>query len=223
MEEIQKKHTNKRKAGILMPVSSLPSPYGIGSFGKGAYDFVDFLSETKNKYWQLLPLNPTSYGDSPYQSPASMAGNPYFIDPDILRRKGLLKKNELEKYKSDEKRVDYGRLFGTRYELLRSAYERFTEKAGGELSEYKKFLKSTSWIEDYALFMSLKTKFNHSAWTEWPEEYRKIDSARERAYEFSADMDFGDGYSSSLTPSGSRFAPTPTKREFLLLEICLST
>ena len=190
MNKTQKKHTTERKAGILMPVSSLPSPYGIGSFGKGAYEFVDFLSETKNKYWQLLPLNPTSYGDSPYQSPASMAGNPYFIDPDILRSKGLLKKSELEAHKTDGKRVDYGRLFATRYELLRTAYKRFTENGGEKLSEYKKFLKNTAWIEDYALFMSLKTKFNYSAWTEWQEEYRKIDSARERACEFSAEMDF---------------------------------
>jgi len=190
MNKTQKKHTTERKAGILMPVSSLPSPYGIGSFGKGAYEFVDFLSETKNKYWQLLPLNPTSYGDSPYQSPASMAGNPYFIDPDILRSKGLLEKNELEAHKTDGKRVDYGRLFATRYELLRTAYERFTENGGEKLSEYKNFLKNTAWIEDYALFMSLKTKFNYSAWTEWQEEYRKIDSARERACEFSAEMDF---------------------------------
>ena len=190
MNKTQKKHTTERKAGILMPVSSLPSPYGIGSFGKGAYEFVDFLSETKNKYWQLLPLNPTSYGDSPYQSPASMAGNPYFIDPDILRSKGLLEKNELEAHKTDEKRVDYGRLFATRYGLLRTAYERFTENGGEKLSEYKNFLKNTAWIEDYALFMSLKTKFNYSAWTEWQEEYRKIDSARERACEFSAEMDF---------------------------------
>ena len=85
----------KRKSGILMPISSLPSPYGIGSFGKSAYDFVDFLSDTGTKCWQVLPLNPTSYGDSPYQSPASMAGNPYFIDLDILHKKWLLTKEEL--------------------------------------------------------------------------------------------------------------------------------
>ncbi len=190
MNKTHKKYTTRRKAGILMPVSSLPSPYGIGTFGKGAYDFVDFLSETKNRYWQLLPLNPTSYGDSPYQSPASMAGNPYFIDPDILCRKGLMTKTELEEYKTDEKRVNYGRLFETRYKLLRKAYGRFAEKGGKELSEYKKFQKKTRWLEDYALFMSLKTKFNYCAWTLWPEEYRNIHSAREKAYEFSEDMGF---------------------------------
>ena len=99
----------KHKSGILMPISSLPSPYGIGSFGKSAYDFVDFLSETKTKCWQVLPLNPTSYGDSPYQSPSSVAGNPYFIDLEILSKKGLLTKDELKENKHDTKRVDYAR------------------------------------------------------------------------------------------------------------------
>ena len=90
------------KSGILMPISSLPSPYGIGSFGKAAYDFVDFLTETKTKCWQVLPLNPTSYGDSPYQSPASSAGNPYFIDLEILMKKGLITKDELIKRVADK-------------------------------------------------------------------------------------------------------------------------
>ena len=91
----------KRKSGILMPVSSLPSPYGIGTFGRGAYEFIDFLAETKQKCWQVLPLNPTSYGDSPYQSPASCAGNPYFIDPELLRDQGLLSSAELSVYKNN--------------------------------------------------------------------------------------------------------------------------
>ena len=86
----------EHKAGILMPVSSLPSEYGIGSFGDAAFKFIDFLDKTGQKCWQVLPLNPTSYGDSPYQSPASAAGNPYFIDLDILAKKGLLTADELE-------------------------------------------------------------------------------------------------------------------------------
>ena len=94
-----------------MPVSSLPSPYGIGTFGRGALDFIDFLSQCGQKCWQVLPLNPTSYGDSPYQSPASIAGNPYFIDPDILCREKLLTKEELAEVRCDATRVDYGWLF----------------------------------------------------------------------------------------------------------------
>ena len=103
------------KSGILMPVSSLPSPYGIGGFGKTAYAFVDFLEMTHQQCWQVLPLNPTAYGDSPYQSPASMAGNPYFIDPEILKEKGLLTADELKDAKHTAKKVDYGWLFNTRF------------------------------------------------------------------------------------------------------------
>ena len=92
----------RHKSGILMPISSLPSAYGIGSFGKSAYDFVDFLVDTKTKCWQVLPLNPTSYGDSPYQSPAALAGNPYFVDLDILHKAGLITKEELNENRHDE-------------------------------------------------------------------------------------------------------------------------
>ena len=111
----------RHKAGIIMSVSSLPSKYGIGSFGKGAHDFIDFLDATGQKCWQVLPLNPTSYGDSPYQSPATSAGNPYFIDLDILAKKRLLKKKELSSLRNDAKRVDYGWLFHSRYPALRLA------------------------------------------------------------------------------------------------------
>ena len=92
----------KHKSGILMPVSSLPAKYGIGDFGKCAFDFVDFLDETKQKCWQVLPLNPTSYGDSPYQSPAACAGNPYFIAPELLHKQGLLTKDELDSYEHEQ-------------------------------------------------------------------------------------------------------------------------
>ena len=96
----------KHKAGVVMPVSSLPSKYGIGSFGKAAFDFIDFLDATGQKCWQVLPLNPTSYGDSPYQSPSTVAGNPYFIDLDILAKKGLLVKEELEAQLDDSKKIN---------------------------------------------------------------------------------------------------------------------
>ena len=113
------------KAGMIMPVFSLPSAYGIGSFGKGASEFVDFLEATGQTCWQVLPLNPTSYGDSPYQYPASAAGNPYFIDPELLQKQGLLKKAELAEQKAPAGRVDYGRMFNTRYPVLRLAHSRF--------------------------------------------------------------------------------------------------
>ena len=121
----QVSHRFGRTAGILMPVSALPSPYGIGTFGKAAFAFIDFLYECRQSYWQVLPLNPTSYGDSPYQSPASIAGNPYFIDPVLLFEEGLLTKGDLAELKIGEGRIDYGRLFYTRYPILRRAYARF--------------------------------------------------------------------------------------------------
>ena len=140
------------KAGILMPISSLPSPYGIGTFGKGAFDYIDLLDECKQTCWQVLPLNPTSYGDSPYQSPASVAGNPYFIDPDLLKAQKLLTAEELADLKTADINIDYGRLFNTRYPMLRTAYARFVP---GE--DYAEFCADNeAWLEDYALFMALK-------------------------------------------------------------------
>lgn len=174
------------KSGILMPVSSLPSPYGIGTFGKGAYDFIDFLNATSQKCWQVLPLNPTSYGDSPYQSPASVAGNPYFIDPELLKKEGLLTKEELAEAKSSAKKVDYGWLFNTRYALLRKAYARFSPN-----KDYKSFCrKNSSWLDDYALFMSLKVHYGYRQWTLWNEEHRNCESARRLTEEFSEEMGF---------------------------------
>ena len=105
----------KHKSGIFMAVSSLPSDYGIGSFGKEAFEFIDFLKKTGQKVWQVLPLNPTAYGDSPYQSPASLAGNPYFIDLEILLSKGLITEEELNFSRHDTERIDYGWLFENRY------------------------------------------------------------------------------------------------------------
>ena len=168
-----------RKSGILLPISALPSPYGIGSFGKAAYDFVNLLKMTGTKCWQVLPMNPTSLGDSPYQSPSSVAGNPYFIDLDILGEKGLLTKCELRAAKIGGKRIDYGRIFSTRYDVLRSAHTRFVEAGGEKSKEYRAFVrKNAGWLEDYALFMSLKEAHGFSAWYTWPQEHKCIDSAR---------------------------------------------
>ncbi len=169
-----------------MPVSSLPCKYGIGSFGRSAHDFIDFLDATGQKCWQVLPLNPTSFGDSPYQSPCSAAGNPYFIDLDILHEKGLLTKEELlaQEIKSD--RVEYGRLFELRYIALRFAYSRFKPDAA-----YKRFMKKNeSWLEKYALFMALKTKNNLCQWTSWCDEHRDYKKAILHKDEFRDEMLF---------------------------------
>ena len=180
----------KHKCGILMPISSLPSPYGIGNFGKAAYDFIDFLSETSQKVWQVLPLNPTSYGDSPYQSPASVAGNPYFIDPDQLVKVGLLTSNEAKENQNSSDRVDYGWLFNTRYVLLRKAYARFN-KDQDLYKEYTCFVrKNKEWIEDYALFMALKVSHNYCAWYTWPEEHKDCEQARKLAKEYAEECGF---------------------------------
>ena len=176
----------RHKSGILMSVSSLPSKYGIGSFGKGAFDFVDFLDATGQKCWQVLPLNPTSYGDSPYQSSASAAGNPYFIDLEILADKGLLKREELAAQRNDSKRVDYGWLFNTRYAVLRLAHSRFVPDRA-----YRAFVKKNAdWLEDYSLFMSLKVHYQHCNWTQWSEEHRDYRKALGCASEFEQEMFF---------------------------------
>ena len=176
----------RHRAGVIMAVSSLPGQYGIGTFGKEAFDFIDFLSATGHKCWQVLPLNPTSYGDSPYQSPASSAGNPYFIDPERLVERGLLKTEELSSYRNVSTRVDYGWLFGARYEMLRLAYSRFMPN-----DAYGKFLaREADWLEDYALFMALKVRYNYCGWTAWAAEHRDYHRALEYKGEFETEMGF---------------------------------
>ena len=175
----------RHKAGIIMPVSSLPSPYGIGSLGKSAFQFVDFLDATGQTCWQVLPLNPTSYGDSPYQSPASAAGNPYLIDLQCLAEQGLLTKQELSEQRRDG-RIDYGWLWNTRFAVLRLAYSRFKPDRA-----YKAFAKKQAhWLEDYALFMALKEHYGHSAWTTWAPMHRTYREAVQHKAEFEKQMDF---------------------------------
>ena len=157
-----------KEKGILLHISSLPSPYGIGSFGKAAYDFVDFLKETHQDYWQVLPLGPTSYGDSPYQSFSCFAGNPYFIDLDILVEKGLLLKEEVKEYLRVDENVDYEWLYKTRYVVLRKAFSRFKKD-----KNYQKFLdKNKDWLTNYALFMALKSVYVEGNFLAFPKEYR---------------------------------------------------
>lgn len=159
----------RRKAGILLPISSLPSPYGIGTFGKAAYDFVDFLVEAKQAYWQLLPINPTSFGDSPYSSPSTFAGNPYFIDLDLLAKDKLLKKEDYA-HLNNNKKVDYAYLYQTRFEVLKIAYNNFMEKTP---VDYASFVNNNYyWLHDYALFMALKQKYNGASFDLWDDKYK---------------------------------------------------
>jgi len=161
-----------RKAGILMPISSLPSPYGIGTMGAAAREFVDFLEQSGQSCWQLLPICPTSYGDSPYQSFSSYAGNPYFIDLDDLAADGLLEKSEYAdlNWGSDPGAVDYGLQYETRYPVLRKACARLLERRDAALEQFCS--ENSFWLEDYALFMALKSKYSGSSWFTWPEDER---------------------------------------------------
>jgi len=160
-----------RTCGILMPIFSLPSRYGIGTFGKEAFRFVDFLEKAGQSYWQILPLNPTNYGDSPYQSFSSFAGNPYFIDIELLIDEGLITTEEADSFDfgTDHTTVDYGKLYKNRLNLLRIAFKNF--KAD---DAYNSFIKENEyWLEDYILFMALKNAHNDEAWSTWEKSLRR--------------------------------------------------
>ena len=174
----------KRSAGVLMHVSSLPSPFGIGTLGKEAYKFIDFLGDAGQTYWQMLPLGPTGYGNSPYQSLSSFAGNPYLIDLGLLCEDGLLKKEEIDAYDwgNDAIHVDYGKLYENRYSVLKKACNRLSNKYQ---KEYLDFIQEEkSWLKDYAIFMAIKQDRNGQSWIEWPQELRNhlSNEVKEEAY-----------------------------------------
>ncbi len=178
-----------RTSGVLMPISSLPSPYGIGTMGKDARRFVDFLEKGGQKYWQILPICPTSFGDSPYQSFSSFAGNPYFIDLDILCSEKLLKKEECLSYDWGKKAntVDYGIMYQNRYALLKKAYDRFMKKTP---ADYEKFCKDEGdWLDEYATFMAIKNENNGVAWSEWPEKLKTRDAKALKEFKDSHEED----------------------------------
>ena len=221
----------ERNAGILMPVSSLPSPYGIGTFGKDAYDFVTFVKECNHKYWQVLPLGPTTYGDSPYQSYSAFAGNPYFVDLDMLIEAGFLLKSEVisrdwgdgivpvnvseddavngrfgsyrEGNIGDERYVSYEKIYNNRFDILRIAYNRFKAACAESkktlakgLPLYKQFdnfvKDNADWLEDYALFMALKSHFNNVSWGEWETDikFRKPEAMSRYEEQLSDDIGY---------------------------------
>lgn len=155
-----------RASGILMHISSLPSPYGIGTMGKAAYEYADFLKSAGQKYWQLLPLGPTGFGDSPYQSFCSAAGNPYFIDLDMLIDEGILTRIEVESLDWGDKAtaIDYGILYENRYKVLRTAKVKGWPLYEEQIDE---FVNTNNWVKDYARFMALKEANGGLAWTDW--------------------------------------------------------
>ena len=182
----------KRSSGILMPISSLPSPYGIGTMGKAAYAFVDFLAEARQAWWQILPVGPTSYGDSPYQSFSAYAGNPYLVDPDMLIRDGLLTEEEVSAvdWGDDPACVDYAKIYENRIPLLRLAKERGWQRDAEKVAAFAE--ENRGWLADYALFMALKRHFGMVAWTEWPDEdirLRKAAAVARYTKELAEDID----------------------------------
>ena len=161
-----------RRSGVLMPVSSLPSRFGIGGFSKEAYEFVDFLAASGQSLWQILPLGPTGYGDSPYQSFSTFAGSPYYISLDALIEEGLLTEEECSSvdFGNDTKRVDYEKIYYTRFELLRKAFERANRS---DDADYSAFVKENElWLKDYAMYMAVKDSLGGVSWIEWDEEIR---------------------------------------------------
>lgn len=181
-----------RKGGVLLPVSSIPSKYGIGTFSKQAYEFVDFLERAGQSFWQILPLGPTGYGDSPYQSFSTFAGNPYYIDLEELIKKGWLTKEECDAcdFGSDDGYVDYEKIYLSRFRILKIAYERSNIKEDKEFGEFKE--DNAAWLEDYALYMAVKNSFHGISWIEWEEDIRLRKPEAMKAYKekFADEIEF---------------------------------
>lgn len=152
-----------RGSGILMPISSIPSRFGIGTFGKEAYNYIDFLCESGQRYWQLLPLGPVSYGDSPYSPFSVFAGNPYYIDLELLIEDGVLLLKDCEALDSGDGYVNYEKQFKLRYNVLYKAYE----NSKCYKKEVRMFCQNNKWVLDYSMFMALKYRFNQTPWKEW--------------------------------------------------------
>ncbi len=178
----------QRAAGVLMHISSLPGNTGIGTMGQAAYDFADYLEAAGQTYWQLLPVCPTSYGDSPYQSFSTFAGNPYFIDLDLLNKDGYLDKQDYESinWGADETRVDYGVLYIERSRLFEKLYSRFKCSIPDDFEAFCK--ENAFWLEDYALFMAVKDSYGGIAFDKWDEDIRcrreaAMNESRERCAE----------------------------------------
>ena len=181
-----------RKGGILLPVSSIPSRYGIGTFSKQAYEFVDFLEKAGQKYWQILPLGPTGYGDSPYQSFSTFAGNPYYIDLEELIGKGWLTREECDAcdFGADDGYVDYEKVYLSRFKVFKKAYERSGIGTDGDFLEFRE--ENAFWLGDYALYMAVKNSFDSVSWIEWDEDIRlrKEDAMAAYKEKYAAEVEF---------------------------------
>lgn len=175
-------YVKKRESGILLGISSLPGKYGIGDFGKEAYGFVDFLERSSQRYWQILPLGPTSYGDSPYQGFSAFAGNPYFIDLDELVELGLLTMSDIESAGFEENnRVDYSLLYIEKYRLLRLAFDNSKSSLASTLAEF--YSEHIWWLREFSLFMAIKDSQGSKGWSEWDKDLRHIDSPKVLEFE----------------------------------------
>ena len=174
---------SKRSSGVLMHITSLPGQFGIGTFGKSAYEFIDFLEETKQTYWQILPLTTTSYGDSPYQSFSAVAGNLNLIDFSLLKEDGLLEESDYANVNFGEnpEKVDYALLFEARRPILEKAVAK-TSKNSEVLAEIEKFeVENSSWLADYAEYMAIKESFGYKSFIHWDEDIKKgEETAREK-------------------------------------------
>lgn len=183
-----------RVAGILMPITSLPSPYGIGTIGKEARKFADFLAQAGQKIWQILPAGPTSYGDSPYQSFSTYAGNPYMIDLDTLVEEELITKEQLDAidWGCCATEIDYEKIYNNRFMVLEKAYKAYVQDY--ELDVFEEFKEENAhWLDDYALYMAVKKSFDMRAWTEWDDEdikLRKPAAIKKYTKKFADDIDF---------------------------------
>ena len=184
-----------RKSGMLMPVSALPGAYGIGCFSKEAYEFVDILKEAGQKLWQILPLGQTGYGDSPYQSFSTFAGNPYFIDLETLIEDELLTKEECDQadFGENEEEIDYEKIYNARFKVLKLAYKRAKKNGLMESKAYRTYLEEEkAWLADYALYMAVKDSFDGKSWDQWEEDIRLRKPEAIAAYQeqLSAEIDF---------------------------------
>ena len=189
----------ERASGVLLPIFSLPSKYGIGCFSKEAYQFIDRLKAAGQSYWQILPLGPTGYGDSPYQSFSTFAGNPYFIDLETLTGEGLLTAQECE-YGCErirEDKIDYEKIYKIRFQILEKAFSRF-----GENDEYRAFVSENQfWLEDYSLYMAIKDRLKTKS-------HRRLKMQKQSCR---VRLPFTNFSNMNLTDSGNAFALMRTK------------
>lgn len=171
----------KRSSGVFLSISSLPTKYGIGTLGKEAYKFADFLKKSGFSYWQILPFNPTGFGNSPYQTFSTFAGNPYYIDLLTLKKMGFINSYDLKNYKyKDGDFIDYGLLYQEKFKILRKACKKGYETLKNEIDTFK---KENAWLKDYCLFMSIKDHFNGCSFLNWPIKIKKRESETLKYYE----------------------------------------